>query len=303
MKRCWIEDMYMFEEVRGIIQGDYIYACGAKGELIHPEEVILTYTEGEHCIRFRVGGKWGYFELETRKIIISAIYDELHFSGEYIRVCFDGKWGGVDWEGNVVIPLEWEDIGCLEEQCRFGMLEGNIDDARISIKKDGKWGFINVHVEMVILPLYDEIGYFSNGLCPVRKGEKWGYIDKDGNEIFPIILDEITPFKYNFQERYTESGARLFTVFTEAHAAVRYGHKWGFIDHKGQYKVHIPITTIKDYFSNGWMINDMGRWGIVDAALEITWQEPNKRYIIWHNRKIYFDKLGNITSERKIKSV
>ena len=34
---------------------------------------------------------------------------------------------------------------------------------------------------------YDEVGYFSEGLAPVRMAAKWGFIDASGKEVIPPI--------------------------------------------------------------------------------------------------------------------
>lgn len=36
---------------------------------------------------------------------------------------------------------------------------------------------------------YDFVGDFSEGLARVRKADKWGYIDEEGNEVIPLIYD------------------------------------------------------------------------------------------------------------------
>ena len=41
---------------------------------------------------------------------------------------------------------------------------------------------------------YDELGNFSCGLAQVRKGSKFGFIDKAGNEIVPCTFDNVGDF-------------------------------------------------------------------------------------------------------------
>jgi hypothetical protein len=38
---------------------------------------------------------------------------------------------------------------------------------------------------------YDEVGKFSFGLAPVRKNDKWGYIDDAGKEIIPCQYEVV----------------------------------------------------------------------------------------------------------------
>ena len=46
-------------------------------------------------------------------------------------------------------------------------------------------GFKDLSGKVVIPPQFDDVGYFSEGLAPVRIGEKWGYIDKTGKIVIP----------------------------------------------------------------------------------------------------------------------
>lgn len=88
-----------------------------------------------------------------------------------------------------------------------------------------KQGYINEKGELIAPPIYEETQYytgmhtagsgFSEGLAPVKKGEKWGYIDKSGKEIIPFRFEEASLF---------EGGA----------AAVKLGEKYGFIDKAGK---------------------------------------------------------------------
>lgn len=58
--------------------------------------------------------------------------------------------------------------------------------------KDGKYGFINTDLNLVINTIYDDAAfYFMNGLCPVKLNNKWGVIDVTGKTIIPFQYDSI----------------------------------------------------------------------------------------------------------------
>lgn len=40
--------------------------------------------------------------------------------------------------------------------------------------------------------VYQDVLYFSDGYCPVKKYGKWGYIDENGNEVTDFIFDGVT---------------------------------------------------------------------------------------------------------------
>lgn len=59
------------------------------------------------------------------------------------------------------------------------------------VSQNDKYGFIDKKGNEVIPCEYDEVDYFHDGLAYVAKGNKWGYIDKSGREVTPFIYDEV----------------------------------------------------------------------------------------------------------------
>ena len=65
------------------------------------------------------------------------------------------------------------------------------------VKVDGKVGFVNLGSHgQLIASGYDDVKYFEDGYAPVKKGDKWGFIDENGNEVSDFIFDEASPL-YN----------------------------------------------------------------------------------------------------------
>ncbi len=61
----------------------------------------------------------------------------------------------------------------------------------IKVTENEKIGFVNLNLEEVIKPQYDDADDFSyHGCAHVRQGEKWGIIDTTGKIIVPIQYEE-----------------------------------------------------------------------------------------------------------------
>lgn len=60
--------------------------------------------------------------------------------------------------------------------------------------KDGKWGFVDEMGEIIIPFEYDEAEPFSDGLAAVRKGNYFGYIDYNNNVIIDFKFVKVWPF-------------------------------------------------------------------------------------------------------------
>ena len=80
-------------------------------------------------------------------------------------------------------------------------------DGYVEFKQDGKYGFVSTKDGKVkIEPKYEDAKAFSQGLAPVKIGDKWGFVDQNGTEI-------IEP-TFNFAGTISEEG----TVFIQNEA-------------------------------------------------------------------------------------
>lgn len=90
---------------------------------------------------------------------------------------------------------------------------------------------------------YDEIGNFSDGMAWVRKDDKYGYIDKSGNLVIPMI--------YNIYLANPSITEILMNDFSESLASVSINGKCGFIDKTGT--LIIPAIYDGDFFIGEWV--------------------------------------------------
>lgn len=79
-----------------------------------------------------------------------------------------------------------------------------------------KMGFIDKNDVVVIEPQYDSANDFHTALSCVSKNGKWGFINKKGEEVIPLIYEEISHW-----------------IFIEGLACVKKDGAWGAIDKKG----------------------------------------------------------------------
>lgn len=62
------------------------------------------------------------------------------------------------------------------------------------IKKDGKYGFIDVNNKIVIPLNFDDLRDFSNGLAAAKVGSRWGFIDSSGKMLIEPIYNDVSNF-------------------------------------------------------------------------------------------------------------
>lgn len=94
------------------------------------------------------------------------------------RVESDGEVGIIDSIGAIVVNYgKYDDIDYHGGYYGF-----------VKVRKDDKWGFIDIKGVEIVNPQYDEIELplDSEGFAAVKKNNKWGLIDLNGNVIIPI---------------------------------------------------------------------------------------------------------------------
>ena len=120
------------------------------------------------------------------------------------------------------------------------------------VQLDRKWGFVDKSGEVVVPIIYDNVGsFFYEGLAAVMLDGKWGFIDKSGSEVVPFIYD-------------------IVEEFHDGLAAVVLGDKWGFIDKTGEVVLPFVYDNVRPFFYDGlaWVVRD-GKEGFIDKSGEV----------------------------------
>ncbi len=196
---------------------------------------------------------------KTGKVVIDDGYSYSgNFKNGIASVSKNNKYGFIDKTGKVVIPIEYAKAGepdnryvkvydkekkvalftlAGKEVVPLGTYDeiwGTFNDGLCAVKSGGKYGFIDQSGKLVIAPFLDRPTIYSDGLARVEQDKKVGYIDKAGKLVIPYV-------------------AGLGLNFSEGLAAFRLNgadKKWGYIDKTG--KVILPaIYQYANEFKNG----------------------------------------------------
>lgn len=132
----------------------------------------------------RKDGHWGAINSDGEFAVLPQ-YDSVRAFTEngYARVYLHRKWGVIDRHGEVVIPLSYFNLGNFVDGLAW-FEDGNT----------GEIGLINAKGEIIVKPIYDYIGSLKYPPIEVKYGEKFGYIDRTGKAVTPIIYDRIQSF-------------------------------------------------------------------------------------------------------------
>jgi len=113
-------------------------------------------------------------------------------------------------------------------------------DGLASVEFDGKWGFIDKNGNEVIKCKYDEVSNFSEGMAAASFDKWWGYIDKQGNEVIPFMYS----IANDFHEGLASVG--LGNPFEQK---LPKDHEYGYLNKKGD--LIIKVKGGADVFSDG----------------------------------------------------
>ncbi len=165
------------------------------------------------------------------KLVTDFIYDECgSYSEGLMAVCKDDKWGYVNSQGQIVIPLEydasWQEYIPYEKHESLEMKDYcyAASDGYVVLCKDNKWELRDIEGEEVIpQDVFEEIRPVHKGKCWVKKNGKWGVIQiKQDTEailknFFYTWLDQ---WKYEDKEILVDSWRNNKSDFSECQAYI-----------------------------------------------------------------------------------
>lgn len=175
------------ENLLAVKKGNYWGAISNLGNIVIPIEYEIERIEDHQLEALALNPLQ---QSQTFEGDVNS-YLKLAFQENYARVRKNGKWGYINQFGNPIIPFEYDFLGELKE----GFI--------CAIKSDSsghKLGFINLQNEWQILPTYEVLPetykyqYFQNGLAPVLKEGKWGFVDTQNQVVVPFQYGQVQPF-------------------------------------------------------------------------------------------------------------
>lgn len=203
-----------------------------------------------------------------------AFYDnELHL--DIITDFFDEKGQYIYYQNALHNLAEWEGWAYTfqepEQTIPVRNAEGTVevsDPYAWWNEQQGKYGLYKNRT-MITDFIYDECGSVSEGLIAVKKDDKWGYVDENGNEIIPIEYD--ASWQQFEDETVVATQERKITDFcygaSEGYIPLVQEGKWKLADLEG--KTAIPTGIFEKicpvYNGKCWVKKD-GKWGVIQIS-------------------------------------
>jgi len=234
----------------------------------------------------------GILNMKTGETIVPAIYQGSFFAGENIVLMRGGELGSHD--NNVLINLETGqqftfpyNIGDCIQHC--GPIPPQFVNG-ISIVHvvdfDSYWsriyGLADNQGREILPPTYDFMDWLPGGLLVVRKDEKWGIIDRNGQIVLPLIYCEIETALGGRNPNDNISAIRLGGEWVQIASNTSNpnwrleGALWGFVDVNGQIAVP-PILDFVTVHTIGYSVAAVqmsdGLWGLIRVYPQQSYTE------------------------------
>lgn len=243
-------------------QGGHLEAIDTKGKRLFElkeaegafafKEGVAVFMRGEDEARGVVNKK-GEVVVQPSFTLTSSDYDGgLLAVGEP-----DGGIGFVDKKGEMVIPMEYDQV-LIEERDRFidnptrYNLYGQVETGCIPVKKNGKWGVIDRSGKWIINPQFDLIVADGDRYL-FRKDWRYGWCDEKGKYV-------INP---QFKDAQPSEGYDLMAVQDEE------SDEYGYIDKKGKWVIEPQYELAMPFLPSGVaFVYYKGEWGAIDRKGE-----------------------------------
>lgn len=282
-------------------------------ELFAPSS-MLDYTKYDQLFRQEAfliceDCEWGYIDT-TGTVAITPQYTFVKdfVNGTGMVEC-EEKWGMINKFGKKLIQCQYDGIGYLEntndrivkvylKAPKYGLIDtlgelrvsavydeiGAFAEDRLSVKRNGLWGYVNRDGIEVIPCRFKEVRDFNEGLAAVKIGRFWGHIDKDGDVQIDFKYKQVGNFSGGLSWVQDGEGVKFInpegaTViaddfekgydFNQGIARVVVDGKYGFINHSGTFVLRPKYGAIGEFNKHGLAVvrsgRDKIRYGVINT--------------------------------------
>ena len=229
---------FKYDEVKSFSDGLAAVRVDDQWGYIHPDgkwyitprfDDALSFQDGAAPVKLATG--WGYVYRSNRWLSIPLYQQTYEFSEGYGVVKKNNLLGLVDADGNTTLKPS------------YGWAKPFANGVFAVATQARQWTFVDEMGDPVIDEIYQNASSFSEGLVSVKKKGKWGYINIKNEVIIPFEFDRAYDFNEGVAvvvqngERFfidklgralSESYEDIFKV-SEGFASVKIKDKWGYV--------------------------------------------------------------------------
>jgi len=226
-------------------------------------------------------GIQGRYWLATSKAILTdkAYHSITPFSNGFFGVTVDEKWGVISDSGEVRVMPEFDSI----------YMEPPYIYVEKRKRKNSIWSIYDTLGMQKSSYEYQNVMPLSEGLFPVKRNDKWGFMNRNGSEIIRCVFDEVESF----------NSGKAKVVFHKEHGVINNRGEW--LISPGEKEITIINDTL--YLEKTWKLTKLlnfdneliyfteKKLSVKDEYLEEEIDSVNTWFISF--RGIIFYKLSN----------
>ena len=182
---------------------------------------------------------------------------------------------------------------------------------------DGKYGYIDIHGEMVFAPVFDEANAFSEELSLVRIENRFGYINRSGEFVIQPIYENAESFREGIA--FVKRGRKRFFIDSKEEVTFKIGRsdfyriseglicirgpnkKWGYVDKFGATQISCQFGLVMPFSEGLAYVSSGMTYGYIDKQGNMVFQAPyrsgsfSEGYATCRIKRKYgfIDKSGN----------
>lgn len=233
-------------------------AIDQTGELIVPCKWTMLFVHDDGGFIVNDDGHEGALAADGTVVIPCGQYDSVGTVIDGVRLVRQGdKWGICSEDGTLMVDCQWENpgyfhnglayvsdlsgwcFGYVNEQgemvipCEYRQADDFVNGSAVVRGLDGSYQLIDTSGSALCAEPWDEMEiYTANDLIMVRKSDRYGYINRKGEVVIPLIYDRAQ-------------------AFGDGLALVKLGEDTFWIDESGEKALDRPEGYTSFPFQNG----------------------------------------------------
>lgn len=294
-------------------------AIDQTGELIVPCKWTMLFVHEDGGFIVNDDGHEGALAADGTVVIPCGQYDSVGTVIDGVRLVRQGdKWGICSEDGTLMVDCQWENpgyfhnglayvsdlsgwcFGYVNEQgemvipCEYRQADDFVNGSAVVRGLDGSYQLIDTSGSALCAEPWDEMEiYTANDLIMVRKGDRYGFINRKGEVAIPLIYDRAQ-------------------AFGDGLALVKLGEDTFWIDETGAKVLDRPEEYTSHPFQAGVVAikNSEGLWGLMDKQgyfvtpcqweniLHHTFTVNRIARVTWDGQDGFISKVGTLLTGR-----